>query len=218
MCGSRDGLLYVGKAKNLRQRLGQYRSANPDRLTRKLRRLLAAVEHIYWDECADETAALERERRLLLALRPKFNTAGKFPSPSHDLGWRPTKAGLEVGMGPGTAGWDRCFGGFTRLKPVYTALLRLTWRSLNPGQACYDMPAPLTAGRPPATWLFEGADGKEFDLRMIEFVNGTGPGLVDWLIDRASPQSQFERQWCQKDAEILLEFHERIRGRKAGGR
>jgi excinuclease UvrABC nuclease subunit len=33
-------VLYVGKAKNLRQRLGHYRVANPDRLGRRQLRLL----------------------------------------------------------------------------------------------------------------------------------------------------------------------------------
>src|SRR5687768_2077461 len=76
MCGAREGVLYVGKAKNLRRRLASYRSANLDLTPRKLRRLLCAVERILWDECADEAAALARERELLLALQPRFNTVG----------------------------------------------------------------------------------------------------------------------------------------------
>jgi len=79
MCGDEAGVLYVGKAKNLRKRLSSYRSAHPERLSRRIFRMLFRVTRIYWDECADESAALERERRLLLALQPSFNAAGRYP-------------------------------------------------------------------------------------------------------------------------------------------
>ena len=85
MCGNEAGVLYVGKAKNLRKRLSSYRSANPDRLARRIFRLLFRVRRIYWDECESEAAALERERQLLLALQPRFNAAGRYPPPREVL-------------------------------------------------------------------------------------------------------------------------------------
>jgi predicted GIY-YIG superfamily endonuclease len=81
MCGDEAGVLYVGKAKNLRKRLSSYRSAHPDRLARRIFRLLFRVTRIYWDECESEAAAIERERQLLLALQPRFNAAGRYPPP-----------------------------------------------------------------------------------------------------------------------------------------
>ena len=79
LCGRTEGVLYVGKAKNLRRRLGSYRVANGERLPRRIIRLLFLVERIEWDVCADEDTAADRERELLLALRPRFNRAHKFP-------------------------------------------------------------------------------------------------------------------------------------------
>lgn len=79
LCGDGAGVLYVGKAKNLRRRLSSYRSANPERLSRRIFRLLFRVTRIYWDACPDEASALQREQRLLLALQPRFNAAGKYP-------------------------------------------------------------------------------------------------------------------------------------------
>ena len=35
LCGRKEGVLYVGKAKNLRKRLAAYRVANPERLPRR---------------------------------------------------------------------------------------------------------------------------------------------------------------------------------------
>lgn len=96
LCGPPDGVLYVGK--NLRQRLGSYRSASTERLPRKLRRLLATVERIRWDECADEAAALARERELIVTLKPRFNTAGVYPAPRLRLGWTAGAATLDLGL------------------------------------------------------------------------------------------------------------------------
>jgi len=77
MCGADAGVLYVGKAKNLRRRLASYRVANPERLPRRIVRLLWRVTRIEWDLCRSETAACHREAELIGALCPPFNRAGK---------------------------------------------------------------------------------------------------------------------------------------------
>ena len=64
-----DGILYVGKAKSLRKRLNSYRVANPERLPRRLLRLLSLTRRIDWELCDGEAAALVRERELLLQFR-----------------------------------------------------------------------------------------------------------------------------------------------------
>jgi excinuclease ABC subunit C len=71
-----NAVLYVGKAKNLRKRLGSYRVANPERLPRRHLRLLRAVVRIDLEECPNEPSALAREAELLRDLRPRFNRAG----------------------------------------------------------------------------------------------------------------------------------------------
>ena len=77
-CGAEAGVLYVGKAKNLRQRISSYRVANPERFSRRLIRLLNQVSRIEYDICADEGAARHREELLIGVLAPKFNRAGKI--------------------------------------------------------------------------------------------------------------------------------------------
>lgn len=77
MCGEAEGVLYVGKARNLRKRLSSYRVANPERLPRRIIRLLHRVRRIEWDECTSEAAASEREELLICVLGPKFNSVGK---------------------------------------------------------------------------------------------------------------------------------------------
>src|SRR5439155_6390067 len=88
MRDTNDVILYVGKAKNLRKRLGSYRVANPDRMPRRHLRLLRAVVRIELQECPDERTALARESEVLRAVRPRFNRAGTWPAPPRFLGWR----------------------------------------------------------------------------------------------------------------------------------
>ena len=77
MCGVNEGVLYVGKARNLRKRLSSYRVANPERMSRRLIRLLHRVTRIEFDLCSTEAAARQREALLICVLAPKFNAAGK---------------------------------------------------------------------------------------------------------------------------------------------
>jgi len=85
LCGDEAGVLYVGKAKNLKKRLSSYQCANPERLPRRIFRMLFRVTRICWDICANEAEALERERLILLALQPRFNVAGRYPPSRHVL-------------------------------------------------------------------------------------------------------------------------------------
>jgi excinuclease UvrABC nuclease subunit len=89
-----DTVLYIGKAKNLRKRLANYRVANPDRLRRRHLRLLRAVARIELQECASEASAIAREAALLRSLRPRFNRVGTWPGPLRFLVWRLGQAGL----------------------------------------------------------------------------------------------------------------------------
>jgi len=77
MCGAGEGVLYVGKARNLRKRLSSYRVANPERMPRRIIRLLFQVRRIEWDICLSESVANAREEALILNLSPRFNRAGK---------------------------------------------------------------------------------------------------------------------------------------------
>lgn len=81
-------LLYVGQSHELRKRVGSYRHVHPDRHPRRLVRLVHQVRQIEWEICESPEAAIERERVLLLELRPGFNRAGV---------WKPPPWWLRVG-------------------------------------------------------------------------------------------------------------------------
>ncbi len=72
-------LLYVGKAGNLRRRLGQYRVTTRRKRDRKRRALVRAAASITWEVCESPLAAALTEVRLIQSLRPRRNVASAFP-------------------------------------------------------------------------------------------------------------------------------------------
>ena len=126
-------LLYVGKAKNLRQRLRSYRVANPERVPRRHLRMMNEVARIDFDLCRNESAALAHEARLLRRLKPKFNRAGVWPGKAQFLTWRfaDQAAQFSVHEIP-PLGWER-FGSLGGYAPrLHGSVVRLLWLALNP--------------------------------------------------------------------------------------
>ncbi len=145
-----EAIVYVGKAKNLRQRLGNYRVANPDRVPKRLLRLLKCVVRIEYQECTDEAAALEREAVLLRELKPRFNRAGVWPAPPRFLLWRLQAERLELRMAVAVEeGWEvhgPLKGGAA---VMYVSLVRLLWMAGSPGKSMNEMPSGWFHGRLP---------------------------------------------------------------------
>lgn len=208
LCSARDDILYVGKAKNLRRRLGSYRSANPERLSRKLRRLLVAVERIRWDELESEAAALAREAELLLTLRPRFNTAGVFLPPPHWLGWEATSGGLRIGTTPVREDFPNTIGPIRSRHPVVGALLRLLWWSAHPLATAYDLPRALRDFQRPREWRLPIASGPLVDS-LGGFFAGDDASLPDRLQAASARLCPFLTVWQAEDAEVLRDHFER---------
>ena len=72
-------LLYIGKATNLRRRLGQYRLTGRRKKDRKRRALVKAAARITWEVCESPLAAALAEIELIQALRPPRNVASAYP-------------------------------------------------------------------------------------------------------------------------------------------
>lgn len=103
-----ERILYVGQSKNLRTRLAYYKNLNPDRMPRRLVRLVHSVDRIAIETCESATAARARELELLQTHRPKFNRADTGPRFFHYVLWERVGESLElrlsfeepVGRGP----------------------------------------------------------------------------------------------------------------------
>ena len=71
-------LIYVGKAKNLRRRLGQYKNAKRTKKHRKMRLIVSEADRVETEDCSSDLDAYLLEAKLIQELRPKWNTAGAF--------------------------------------------------------------------------------------------------------------------------------------------
>ncbi|MGB0591833.1 MAG: GIY-YIG nuclease family protein [Myxococcota bacterium] len=91
-----DTVLYVGKAKDLRSRLGQYRTAKRVKAHRKMNRIVKASARLEFELTANEMEALLLENQLIQALRPRFNVAGAFSFMYPSLGMKRTESHLHL--------------------------------------------------------------------------------------------------------------------------
>jgi hypothetical protein len=71
-------LIYIGKAKNLRRRLGQYKNARRIKKHRKMQKIIGGAAQIEFDVCPSDLQAELLESRLIQTHRPKWNIAGAF--------------------------------------------------------------------------------------------------------------------------------------------
>ena len=77
--GDDDKILYIGKSKNLRQRLNSYRSIKAEKAEKRLVRLVNATRTIIFKTCKSEKAALRLENRLIRKHNPRYNRAQVYP-------------------------------------------------------------------------------------------------------------------------------------------
>ncbi len=75
---SNGALIYVGKAKNLRRRLGQYKNAKRRKKHAKMRSIVADAARLEFQVCTNHEEACLLELRLIQTHRPKWNVAGAF--------------------------------------------------------------------------------------------------------------------------------------------
>ncbi len=203
MRDARDAVLYVGKARSLRRRLGCYRVANPERMAPRTLRLLRLVERIELELCADEGAALRRESELLLALKPRFNRAGVWQGPKRFLVWRVIAGGLEITITekppPGWHAYGPLGGHARRLRRVAA---RLLWLRTHPGRDVADLPAGWARGGLPETVRLPAEPGDGAAGWLENLLQGRHDCWRAWL-DGAPTLRPFTRKWIGEDLDRL---------------
>jgi predicted GIY-YIG superfamily endonuclease len=202
-------VLYVGKAKDLKQRLNNYRLANPDRMPRRHLRMVREVSRIEFQFCADEAAALRRESRLLRTLRPKFNRAGVWPGKTWFIVWRVADARLELGVAEvPDPHWHRHGPLNGSARALHQSCCRLLWLALNPELSIGELPAGWSIGRLPDSAKMDCRDaaGEVFD-GLKQFFWEDAAIFLGWLGTRLGHRANpFERAAIAADWEPLMNF------------
>ena len=214
-------IVYVGKAKDLRQRLASYRVAHPERLGKRHLKLLQTVTSIEFDLCASESAALKHEAKLIRELKPRFNRAGVWPGRPQFLAWRAEGGWLELTVQETPiTGWER-IGSLGAYAPRLRAVLvRLVWRAMNASSGCERMPPGWMQNRLPPLARIECAGRlPEVQSFLAEAFWGE-PGLfLNWLAQSFDPErTAFDRSAMARDIEELQSFFEQqaSSGKKTG--
>ncbi|MCC7158836.1 MAG: GIY-YIG nuclease family protein [Ignavibacteria bacterium] len=82
MMNKKEEIIYIGKAKNLKDRMGSYFYHNVSHST-KIKKLVRYVHKVGWETTGSELSALLAESRLIKSHKPRFNSAiksyRKFP-------------------------------------------------------------------------------------------------------------------------------------------
>jgi hypothetical protein len=202
MRGAREQILYIGQSKNLRVRLAFYKNANPDRIPRRLIRLVHEVETISWECQPSPEAARARELELLRLHRPRFNRADTAPQFFHFVQWNGTGDGVTIELllqePPEIVG---NFRGPVRGKLIpfqaLAAFQRLTMTGARQFVRCAELPmlpkrlSTLTVSAHPE--------------QTLEFLEGNSPDVVTTLLSAVNSGCELAlRQLLEIDAEILL--------------
>jgi predicted GIY-YIG superfamily endonuclease len=208
MRDANEAVLYIGKAKNLRQRLGSYRVANPDRMPRRHLRLLRAVSRIELQECSDEASALARESELLRTVRPKFNRVGTWPGPPRFFGWRCFEGELRLAVAEapdadwrwhGPLGW--------RAFTLRAVLGRLIWVAVHPRSGFSGLPFGWSREtRNRETAISCGGMIEPVAAILEKLLAGEMTEFQDWVRDRLPGDVHvFDRASVAADLELLTE-------------
>ena len=211
-------IVYVGKAKDLKQRLACYRVANPERMGRRHLRLLQQVTHIEFELCRNESSALKHEAKLIRELKPKFNRAGVWPGRPQFLVWRYAEQAVEFSVQAVPAlGWER-FGSLgayaSRIKCV---LVRLVWLAVNPEKSFVQMPLGWMQNQmSEAVKISCGV--AELRTLLNEGFWGNSGQFLNWLaVKLHNDRPVFERAAIQRDLEEIREFLEQDRPERRTG-
>lgn len=203
-------VLYVGKAKNLRQRLTSYRVANPDRMARRHLRLLRQVTKIELQECENEAAALTRESELLRTLKPKFNRAGVWQGHPQYLVWRLAGAKLELAIAKSPNNGWQVFGPFgSGVVYLRASLVRLLWYALNPSMGSIAMPAGWLQGRFGAIASITIPPAQESSVALVlsKLIASDADGLVAWVSEQTTSLVRaYDLEMRDIDLEAVTQF------------
>lgn len=212
MYGCKESLLYVGKAKNLRNRLFTYRRVNSKNSSRKVRKLVQMVWGMELEQLPTEEKALLRENELIRIHRPPFNRAKKAPETYYYVSAVPVDnvVTFQLSMQPPETDTEYTYGAFKghgRVRRAVGALLRQLYIIMHRLDTPFDLPGLLSQKFTPLYFQVELNHDKQVLLR--DYLQGISDELLDTAIDDHIQNNRLEEfigKLILKDMEALRRF------------
>lgn len=200
-------LIYIGKAKKLRQRLCSYRYVHPDRDSRKTWRLVNSIRAIEWEVCKSHEAALLKESQLLREHRPRFNRANVWPWSAVYIGIRQEGDRLHLKVGRDLEAGYQWFGAYKAFAIyAFSALQRLLHQRYG------DRSAPLQWFGWDTGRSFTVDAGKIGSEQLEQFLAGRSRSFLsefETQADRLGQSALADQNLILNDLVLLEEFYER---------
>ena len=203
-----DQVLYVGKAKDLQQRVTSYRYSK----SKKIQRMIAHLERISCEVCNSETDAILLENLLIRSLRPPFNHANKKPETYYYISTarRGNKREFRLSMRvlddyPNVYG---CFKGHLKTRKGLGAMLKLLYLFETPIQSAHYLPSQLLNRITPQK--FQLNLNTQIGVLTDQFLKGSAGLLADELEERVMStkfKDRFTENYFDNELEQLRMFY-----------
>jgi len=209
MYDSKDEVLYIGKAKDLQQRLSSYRYSK----SRKVQRLIAHLNRIGIEICKSETDAILLENLLIRSLRPPFNEANKKPETYYYISTtrQGNKREFRLSMRvlkdyPKVYG---CFKGHLRVRKGMGALLKLLYVANQQIESACFLPTQLLKRITPMRYAILLDDQR--GVQVHQLLKGTSTSLLEEfeeLVNSKPFKDRFTQKYFINELEHLKVFFE----------
>ena len=219
MFGSAGRLLYVGKAKNLRNRLFTYRRAKPGRDSRKIIRLVRMVHSVEIEELPNEEEALLRENELIREHSPEFNHAKKQPHTYYYIVFRKEGDQIITDLRMHLRDDERefsygAFKGHVTVRRGLGAILRQLYIIEEDVCQPFDFPSQLLRNLTPIHYQLSARKiiSNDWFPELQSFLRGESDRLLFKIMEHAQEHQLLEAfigKVILKDMEALKFFYER---------
>lgn len=208
MYDKRDQVLYVGKAKDLQQRITSYRYSK----SKKTQRMIAHLERISYEVCNNETDAILLENLLIRSLRPPFNHANKKPETYYYISTarRGNTREFRLSMRvlddyPNVYG---CFKGHLKTRKGLGALLKLLYVHNRPIRSATYLPSQLLNRITPQK--FQLYLDPQTGVLVDQFLKGSSGLLAEELEEKVMSlrfKDRFTENYFDNELEQLRMFY-----------
>ncbi|MEX0945244.1 MAG: nucleotide excision repair endonuclease [Balneolaceae bacterium] len=185
-------LLYVGKAKNLRNRLFSYKRAKSGQVSSKVSKLIARISTIELDITDSELDALLMENRLIRQNRPEYNRINKETETYYFVYFKPGVEGLEFRLAmrihdeTDPNNWYGCLKGHASVRRAMGCLLRFLWMTEHTVVDPMHLPVQLTRNLTPMRFYLAWGENSVINetngfALVQKWLMGESCELLDWF-------------------------------------